>query len=59
MEYRGVQYEVVQTINKTWRWSVKHENGYKVGIALDSKEAVRRAEQFIDDLIRLEGKPKR
>jgi hypothetical protein len=52
MEYRGIEYEVVQTITNTWRWSVKRENGYKVGIALDRKSAELRAERFIDGLVK-------
>jgi hypothetical protein len=49
VEYRGVEYEVVQTITNTWRWSVKREQGYRVGIALDRKSATIRAERFIDE----------
>ena len=57
MEYRGVEYEVVQTITNTWRWSVKRENGYKVGIALDRKSAELRAERFIDGLVKKRSHP--
>jgi hypothetical protein len=59
MEYRGVEYEVVQTITKTWRWSVKRENDYKTGIVLDRNAALLRAERFIDELIKARSKPKR
>jgi hypothetical protein len=58
MEYRGFEYEVLQTITNTWRWSVKHGNGHRVGIASDRSEATRRAEQFIDGLVKDRSKPK-
>ena len=57
MEYRGVEYEVVQTISNTWRWSVRRERGYKVGITLDRPTARRRAERFIDELVKARSKP--
>lgn len=57
MEYRGIKYEVVQTITNTWRWSVKREQGYRVGIALDRKSAMQRAERFIDQQIKQRSKP--
>jgi hypothetical protein len=57
MGYRGVEYEVVQTITNTWRWSVKHENAYKVGIALDRKSAELCAERFIDGLVKKRSNP--
>jgi hypothetical protein len=59
MEYRGVEYEVVQTIKNTWRWSVKREDGSKVGIVLDRDTAMQRAERFIDELIKASSKPKK
>jgi len=43
MQYRGVEYEVVQTITNTWRWSVKREDGSKMGIVLDRDTATQRA----------------
>ena len=58
MEYRGVEYEVVQTITNTWRWSVKRENDYKIGIVLDRATAMLRAERFIDELVKARSKPK-
>ena len=58
MEYRGVEYDVVQTITNTWRWSVKRENDYKIGIVLDRATAMLRAERFIDELIKARSKPK-
>ena len=57
MEYRGFEYEVVQTITNAWRWSVKHEIGYKVGIAVDRKSAELRAERFIDGLVKKRSNP--
>jgi hypothetical protein len=58
MEYRDVEYEIVQTITNTWRWSVKREDSAKVGIALDRNAAIRSAERFIDELIKSRSKRK-
>jgi len=58
MEYRGVEYRVVQTITNAWRWSVKREQDDKTGIVQDRAMAVLRAERFIDDLIKARSKPK-
>lgn len=52
MEYRGVEYEVVQTITNTWRWSVKRDGSEKVGISLDRANAIIRAKRFVDELVK-------
>jgi hypothetical protein len=52
MEYRGVEYQVVQTIKKGWRWSVKRKPNDKVGITDNRMGAVARAQRFIDELIK-------
>jgi hypothetical protein len=57
MEYRGLEYSVVQTMTNAWRWSVKRENDNKTGIVPDRATAVLRAEQFIDELIKARSKP--
>jgi hypothetical protein len=59
MEYRGVEYSILQTITNAWRWSVKRENEDKTGIVNDRATAVLRAERFIDQLIKIRSKPKR
>jgi len=59
MEYRGVEYEVVQTITNTWRWSVKRDDSSKMGIVLDRDTALQRAQRFIDELIKADSKPKK
>ena len=59
MEYRGVEYEIVQTITNAWRWSVKREDGSKMGIVLDRDTAMQRAERLIDELIKASSKPKK
>jgi hypothetical protein len=59
VEYRGVEYEVVQTITNTWRWSVKRQDGSKMGIVLDRDTAIQRAERFIDELTKASLKPKK
>jgi hypothetical protein len=51
MEYRGFEYQVVQTIPRGWRWSVKREPADRTGIADDRLEAVTRAQRFIDGII--------
>jgi hypothetical protein len=58
MEYRGIEYEVVQTITNAWRWSVGREDGSKMGIVLDRDTATQRAERFIDELIKASSKRK-
>jgi hypothetical protein len=57
MEYRGVEYSILQTITNAWRWSVKRENEDKTGIVNDRATAVLRAERFIDQLIKIRSKP--
>jgi hypothetical protein len=52
MEYRGVEYAVVQTIRNEWRWSVKREHGEKVGTTVDRETAIKRAKRFINELIK-------
>ena len=52
MEYRGVEYEVVQTITNGWRWSVKRDHNDKVGASPDRAQAIRLAQRFIDELIK-------
>ena len=59
MEYRGVEYMVVQTITNNWRWSVKRDGVDKTGIVLDRDTAMQRAERFIDELIKASSKPKK
>ena len=58
MEYRGVEYMVVQTITNAWRWSVKRDEVDKTGIVQDRNDAITRAERFIDDLIKARSKRK-
>jgi len=52
MEYRGIQYAVVRTITKGWRWSVKRDHNDKVGTSLDRDNAILRAKRFIDELVK-------
>ena len=55
MEYRGVEYAVVRTIPKGWRWSVKRDHNDKVGKSPDRETAVRLAQMFIDSMIKARG----
>jgi hypothetical protein len=52
MEYRGVEYAVVRTITRRWRWSVKRDHNDKVGTAEMRMGAIGFAQRFIDELVR-------
>ena len=52
MEYRGVEYAIVQTIPNGWRWSVKHDRFDKVGWSDNRAEGVACAKTFIDRLLK-------
>ena len=52
MEYRGVEFAVVRTIPKGWRWSVKRDHNDKVGKSPDRETAVWLAQMFIDRMIK-------
>ena len=53
MEYRGIEYAVVQTISKQWRWSVARDSGYdKVGFCTNRETATARAKEVIDKIVR-------
>ena len=53
MEYRGVEYAVVQTISKEWRWSVARDSGNdKVGFCTNREAALARAKGVIDRIVR-------
>jgi len=52
MEYRGVEYAVVQTISKQWRWSVARDSGNdKVGFCTNRETALARAKGVIDRMV--------
>jgi hypothetical protein len=52
MEYRGVEFALVMTIDKQWRWTVKRDHCDKAGKSLDRATAILRAQRFIDELIK-------
>jgi hypothetical protein len=52
LEYRGFEVAVVRTIPKGWVWSVKQDHSDKVGHAYARDEAIKKAKQFIDNLLR-------
>jgi hypothetical protein len=52
MEHRGIEFAIVRTIPKGWRWSVKRHYGDKEGTCYDREDAIRKAKQFIDNLLR-------
>jgi hypothetical protein len=51
MQHRGVEYQVVRTIVKSWRWSVKKDHTEKIGTTETREIAVRRAHRFIDEML--------
>ena len=56
MEYRGVEFNVVQTLSpKGWRWVVRVDQGERTGRVRDRHTAVRRAKEVIDGLIGKQG----
>ena len=57
MEYRGVEYTVVRTIDKGWRWTVKCGDSEKAGTASNRASAIFRAQRYIDN--QLSHAPKR
>jgi hypothetical protein len=56
MEYRGIPFNVVQTIDCGWRWSVKRDDRDKFGITLRREAAIAKAQRFIDGLIKIRGR---
>jgi hypothetical protein len=58
MEYRGVEYAVVQTIPSGWLWSVKRVPADKVGITHSRENGVTLAKKFIDALLKKLEQPK-
>ena len=52
MEYRGVEYVVVRSITRNWRWSVNGDHDEKGGTAPTQAAATRQAQKFIDGLLR-------
>jgi hypothetical protein len=52
MQYRGVDYMVVRTIPRGWRWSVKREGRTeKAGSAYSRANGMVLARKFIDQLM--------
>ena len=54
MEYQGVEYTIVQTINPFgWKWSFEREGRLpRTGIAYDRTEAIRAVERAIGQALR-------
>jgi hypothetical protein len=51
VEYRGFEFAVVRTIPRGWVWSVKRDQTDKGGNAHDREDAIKRAKQYIDNLL--------
>ena len=59
MEYKGMQYSVVQTSSPTgWKWIVRLDGKTKTGTAPHRTAAVRFAEIAIEKAIRVKRIPK-
>jgi len=53
LKYRGIEYVVVQTISKQWRWSIARDSGDdKVGFCTNRETALARAKGVIDRIVR-------
>jgi hypothetical protein len=54
MEHQGIEYTVVQTINRTgWKWSFERDGrSPRTGIAFDRAEAISAAQRAIGRLLR-------
>jgi hypothetical protein len=55
MEYKGIQYSVVQTIGAArWKWSVEIEPGRtRGGIAATRLRAIRQAERAVEEVVKV------
>jgi hypothetical protein len=58
MEYRGIQYTVVQTANPTgWKWTVSIDaKRTKTGTGFNRLGAIRRAEKVIEGYVKEEAR---
>ena len=56
MQYQGIEYTVVQTLNPSgWKWSFeRHGRSPKTGIAFNRAEAIVAAQRAIGQLLRAE-----
>jgi hypothetical protein len=53
MEYKGIQYTVVQTANPTgWKWTVLAGKRTKTGTGFNRMSAIRGAERVIDGYVK-------
>ena len=52
MQYRGIEYQVVQTANPTgWKWTVTFDGGTKTGGGYNRVSAIAFAQLAIDKLL--------
>ncbi len=52
MDYKGIEYRVVRTIDRGWRWSFDHEGVGKSGISINRDAAALRVQREIDLALR-------
>ena len=60
MEYKGIQYEVVETANPTgWKWTVHLDEGRtKTGLSFSREYAIYDATNAIEKALNASAKPK-
>ena len=51
MEYRGVEFRILQSIPKGWRWEFEWNSSVRSGTGVDRKNAVSRVRKAIDTAI--------
>ena len=52
MQHRGVEFTVLPTIPKGWRWTIKRGQSDLGGSCYSREDAVRKARHSIENLIR-------
>jgi len=52
MEYRGVEFAVVRSITRDWRWSVMGDHEEKGGVAPTQAAAISHAQRCIDQILK-------
>ena len=58
MDHRGVEFMVVQSLSpRGWKWSVNLGHKDVGGVQYDRESATRKAERYIDSLIKKREQP--
>jgi hypothetical protein len=56
VEYRGIEYAILPTIPRGWRWSVKRNQTDRGGTCYNREDAVKKAKVYIENLLRREAR---